>query len=35
VVVDDGQIADDVRELIPAGVDRVLDLVGKLVVAGS
>jgi NADPH:quinone reductase-like Zn-dependent oxidoreductase len=29
VIIDSGQIADDVRELVPGGVDAVLDLVGN------
>ena len=35
VVIDDGQIAGAVRELVPAGVDRVLDLVGNSVLRDS
>src|SRR5262245_1200357 len=35
VVIDDGEIADRVRELIPGGVDRLLDLVGNSVLRDS
>jgi NADPH:quinone reductase len=35
VVIDDGHIADAVRELVPGGVDRVLDLVGNSVLRDS
>jgi NADPH:quinone reductase-like Zn-dependent oxidoreductase len=33
VVIDTGQIASDVRELVPGGADRVLDLVSNSVLA--
>ena len=35
VVIEDGSIADRVRELVPGGVDRVLDLVGNSVLRDS
>ena len=35
VVIDDGDIADRVRELIPDGVDRLFDLVGNSVLRDS
>jgi len=35
VVIDGGQIAASVRELVPGGVDRVLDLVGNSVLRDS
>jgi NADPH:quinone reductase len=35
VVIDTGSIADKVRELVPGGVDRVLDLVGNSVLRDS
>jgi NADPH2:quinone reductase len=35
VVIDGGSIAQQVRELIPAGVDRLLDLVGNRVLRDS
>jgi NADPH:quinone reductase-like Zn-dependent oxidoreductase len=35
VVIDDGSIAGKVRELVPGGVDRVLDLVGNSVLRDS
>src|SRR5262245_27542933 len=35
VVIEDGVIADAVRELAPGGVDRVLDLVGNSVLRDS
>jgi NADPH:quinone reductase-like Zn-dependent oxidoreductase len=35
VVIETGQIADEVRELVPGGVDRVLDLVGNSVLRDS
>ncbi|MGN6791585.1 MAG: zinc-binding dehydrogenase [Streptosporangiaceae bacterium] len=35
VVIDKGSIADQVRELVPGGVDRVLDLVGNSVLRDS
>jgi NADPH:quinone reductase-like Zn-dependent oxidoreductase len=35
VVVGDGEIASQVRELVPAGVDAVLDLVGNSVLRDS
>jgi NADPH2:quinone reductase len=35
VVVDGGEIAGAVRELVPGGVDRVLDLVGNTVLRDS
>ncbi len=35
VVIDDGDIAGKVRELVPGGVDRVLDLVGNSVLRDS
>jgi NADPH:quinone reductase-like Zn-dependent oxidoreductase len=35
VVIDDDQIADRVRGLVPAGVDRALDLVGNSVLRDS
>jgi NADPH:quinone reductase-like Zn-dependent oxidoreductase len=35
VVIDDGQIADAVRRIVPGGVDRVLDLVGNSVLRDS
>ncbi len=35
VVIDGGQIATSVRELVPGGVDRVLDLVGNSVLRDS
>jgi len=34
-VIDDGSIAGKVRELVPGGVDRVLDLVGNSVLRDS
>jgi NADPH:quinone reductase-like Zn-dependent oxidoreductase len=35
VVIETGQIASEVRELVPGGVDRVLDLVGNSVLRDS
>jgi NADPH:quinone reductase-like Zn-dependent oxidoreductase len=35
VVIETGQIAGNVRELVPGGVDRVLDLVGNSVLRDS
>lgn len=35
VVIDNGQIAGQIRELVPGGVDRVLDLVGNSVLRDS
>ena len=35
VVIETGQIADEVRALVPDGVDRVLDLVGNSVLRDS
>ena len=35
VVIDNGQIADAIRGLVPGGVDRVLDLVGNSVLRDS
>jgi NADPH2:quinone reductase len=35
VVIDDGEIAEQVRTLIPGGVDRLLDLVGNSVLRDS
>jgi NADPH:quinone reductase len=35
VVIDTGSIADEVTELVPAGADRVLDLVGNAVLRDS
>jgi NADPH:quinone reductase len=35
VVIDDGQIAEAVRALVPGGVDRVMDLVGNSVLRDS
>jgi NADPH:quinone reductase-like Zn-dependent oxidoreductase len=35
VVIEDGEIAAKVRQLVPAGVDRVLDLVGNSVLRDS
>ena len=35
VVIDDGQIAAAARDLVPGGVDRVLDLVGNSVLRDS
>src|SRR5438552_1668494 len=35
VVIDDGQIAGKVRDLVPGGADRVLDLVGNSVLRDS
>jgi NADPH:quinone reductase-like Zn-dependent oxidoreductase len=35
VVIDNGQIADTVRALVPGGVDRVLDLVGNTALRDS
>jgi NADPH:quinone reductase-like Zn-dependent oxidoreductase len=35
VVIEDGEIAGKVRELVPAGVDTVLDLVGNSVLRDS
>jgi NADPH:quinone reductase-like Zn-dependent oxidoreductase len=35
VVLEDGEVADRVRELLPVGVDRVLDLVGNSVLRDS
>jgi NADPH:quinone reductase-like Zn-dependent oxidoreductase len=35
VVIDNGEIAAAVRELVPGGVDRVLDLVGNSVLPSS
>ena len=35
VVIENGEIADRVRELIPGGVDRLLDLVGNSVLRDS
>jgi NADPH:quinone reductase len=35
VVIENGSIAEGVRELVPAGVDRVLDLVGNSVLRDS
>jgi|SRR5579862_1243627 len=35
VVIDGGEIAPQVRELVPGGVDRVLDLVGNSVLRDS
>jgi NADPH:quinone reductase-like Zn-dependent oxidoreductase len=35
VVIDSGHIADAVRELVPGGADRVLDLVGNSVLRDS
>jgi NADPH:quinone reductase-like Zn-dependent oxidoreductase len=35
VVIEDGAIAERVRELVPGGVDRVLDLVGNSVLRDS
>lgn len=35
VVIDDGELAHRVRELAPAGVDRLLDLVGNSVLRDS
>jgi NADPH:quinone reductase-like Zn-dependent oxidoreductase len=35
VVIENGSIAADVRELVPGGVDRVLDLVGNSVLRDS
>jgi NADPH2:quinone reductase len=35
VVIDDGSITGKVRELVPGGVDRVLDLVGNSVLRDS
>jgi NADPH:quinone reductase-like Zn-dependent oxidoreductase len=35
VVIDDGQIAEATRKLLPAGVDRLLDLVGNSVLRDS
>jgi NADPH:quinone reductase-like Zn-dependent oxidoreductase len=35
VVIETGQLAGDVRELVPGGVDRVLDLVGNSVLRDS
>ena len=35
VVIDDGEIAQQVRRLVPGGVDRLLDLVGNSVLRDS
>ncbi len=35
VVIDDGQIADAVRELVPTGVDAVLELIGTTTLLDS
>jgi NADPH:quinone reductase len=35
VVIEDGEIAGRIRELVPGGVDRVLDLVGNSVLRDS
>jgi NADPH:quinone reductase len=35
VVIDDGTIADRIRELVPGGVDSILDLVGNSVLRDS
>lgn len=35
VVIDQGQIAESVREIFPQGVDRVLELVGTVTLLDS